>query len=63
MEVEGSWDNWTSRLTLLKSGKDFTVVKLLMPGVYQFKFIVDGTWKYVCVLLFPSLSGSPTARH
>lgn len=46
MEVEGSWDNWTSRLTLLKSGKDFTVVKLLMPGVYQFKFIVDGTWKY-----------------
>ena len=55
MEVEGSWDNWTSRLTLLKSGKDFTVVKLLMPGVYQFKFIVDGTWKYVCVLLFPSL--------
>lgn len=55
VEVEGSWDNWTSRLTLLKSGKDFTVVKLLMPGVYQFKFIVDGTWKYVCVLLFPSL--------
>ncbi|WZN58947.1 AMP-activated protein kinase [Chloropicon roscoffensis] len=46
VEVEGSWDNWTSRLTLLKSGKDFTVVKLLMPGVYQFKFIVDGTWKY-----------------
>jgi len=46
VEVEGSWDNWTSRLSLLKSGKDFTVVKLLMPGVYQFKFIVDGTWKY-----------------
>ena len=46
VEVEGSWDNWTSRHTLLKSGKDFTVVKLLMPGVYQFKFIVDGTWKY-----------------
>ena len=46
VEVEGSWDNWQSRLSLLKSGKDFTIVKLLMPGVYQYKFIVDGQWKY-----------------
>ena len=33
--VEGSFDNWTSRQTLQRSGKNFTVVKLLPPGVYQ----------------------------
>lgn len=32
--------------TLQRSGKDFTIVKLLPPGVYQYKFIVDGEWKY-----------------
>ncbi|GMH36951.1 hypothetical protein BSKO_04824 [Bryopsis sp. KO-2023] len=44
--VEGSFDNWTARQTLQRSGKNFTVVKLLPPGVYQYKFIVDGEWKY-----------------
>lgn len=24
----------------------FTLVKLLAPGVYQYKFIVDGEWRY-----------------
>lgn len=46
MEVEGSFDNWTNRQALQRSGKDFTIVKLLPPGVYQYKFIVDGEWKY-----------------
>ncbi len=35
MELEGSFDNWTQRHTMQKSGKDFTLVKLLPPGVYQ----------------------------
>lgn len=35
MEVEGSFDNWTSRQALQQSGKDFTIVKLLPSGVYQ----------------------------
>ena len=35
MEVEGSFDNWTTRQTMQRSGKDFTIVKLLPPGVYQ----------------------------
>ncbi len=35
MEVEGSFDNWTSRQRMQKSGKDYTIVKLLPPGVYQ----------------------------
>mmetsp|Transcript_29439 Transcript_29439/g.83011 ORF Transcript_29439/g.83011 Transcript_29439/m.83011 type:complete len:279 (-) Transcript_29439:195-1031(-) len=46
VEVEGSFDNWTTRQALQRSGKDFTIVKLLPPGVYQYKFIVDGEWKY-----------------
>jgi len=46
VEVEGSWDNWTTRQPLTRTGKDFIIIKLLPPGVYQFKFIVDGDWKY-----------------
>lgn len=46
VQVEGSFDNWTKRLTLERSNKDFTIIKLLSPGVYQFKFIVDGEWRY-----------------
>jgi 5'-AMP-activated protein kinase regulatory beta subunit len=46
VEVEGSFDNWTVRTALQKTGNDFTIVKLLSPGVYQYKFIVDGEWRY-----------------
>ncbi|KAJ9522251.1 hypothetical protein QJQ45_008078 [Haematococcus lacustris] len=46
VEVEGSFDNWSTRQLLQRTGKDFTIVKLLPPGVYQYKFIVDGEWKY-----------------
>ena len=35
VEVEGSFDNWQTRQPMQKSGKDFTIVKLLPPGVYQ----------------------------
>ena len=35
VEVEGSFDNWTTRQPLQRSGKDFTIIKLLPPGVYQ----------------------------
>jgi 5'-AMP-activated protein kinase regulatory beta subunit len=46
VEVEGSWDNWTARQPLRHTGKDWTIIKLLPPGVYQYKFIVDGEWRY-----------------
>lgn len=35
VELEGSFDNWTQRHTMQRSGKDSTLVKLLPPGVYQ----------------------------
>lgn len=44
--VEGSWDNWLNRTRLQKAGNDFTIVKLLPPGVYQFQFQVDGSFRY-----------------
>ncbi|KAJ9566312.1 hypothetical protein OSB04_002278 [Centaurea solstitialis] len=60
--VQGSWDNWKSRMdemnrdltdirlfcrkSLQKSGKDFTILKVLPSGVYQYRFIVDGQWRY-----------------
>ena len=46
VELEGSFDNWTSRHVMQKSGRDFSLVKLLAPGVYQYKFIVDGQWRH-----------------
>ena len=33
--MEGSFDNWSTRHVMQRSGKDFTIVKLLPPGVYQ----------------------------
>ncbi|KAG8365336.1 hypothetical protein BUALT_Bualt18G0094100 [Buddleja alternifolia] len=44
--VEGSWDDWKTRKPLQKSGKDFTIMKVLPSGVYQYRFIVDGQWRY-----------------
>mmetsp|Transcript_1125 Transcript_1125/g.1995 ORF Transcript_1125/g.1995 Transcript_1125/m.1995 type:complete len:266 (+) Transcript_1125:402-1199(+) len=46
VEVQGSFDNWSTRQPLHRHGKDLTLVKMLLPGVYQYKFIVDGEWKY-----------------
>eukprot|EP00850_Spirogloea_muscicola_P016233 SM000130S27120 [mRNA] locus=s130:401971:403042:+ [translate_table: standard] len=46
VSVDGSWDNWTTRQPLQRSGRDFTIVKMLPPGVYQYKFIVDNEWRY-----------------
>ncbi|BBN00004.1 5'-AMP-activated protein kinase, regulatory beta subunit [Marchantia polymorpha subsp. ruderalis] len=44
--VEGSWDNWTTREPLQKAGKDFTIVKILQSGVYQYRIILDKDWNY-----------------
>ncbi|KAI3905756.1 hypothetical protein MKW92_010551 [Papaver armeniacum] len=45
--VEGSWDNWTSRKKLQRSGKDHSILLVLPSGIYQYKFIVDGEWRYI----------------
>ncbi|XP_074285548.1 SNF1-related protein kinase regulatory subunit beta-1 isoform X1 [Silene latifolia] len=45
--VEGSWDNWTSRKILQRSGKDHTVLLVLPSGIYHYRFIVDGETRYM----------------
>lgn len=34
------------RMALQRSGKDFTIMKVLPSGVYQYRFIVDGQWRF-----------------
>jgi hypothetical protein len=34
------------RQALQRSGRDFTLIKVLPSGIYQFKFCVDGQWMY-----------------
>ncbi|CAF2021432.1 BnaC07g33610D [Brassica napus] len=52
ISVEGSWDNWKSRSRLQRSGKDFTIMKVLPSGVYEYRFIVDGQWMHAPELPF-----------
>ncbi|KAJ7964905.1 SNF1-related protein kinase regulatory subunit beta-2 [Quillaja saponaria] len=50
--MEGSWNNWTSRKTLQRSGKDHTILLVLPSGIYRYKFFVDGEWRYIPDLPF-----------
>ncbi|KAJ6848316.1 SNF1-related protein kinase regulatory subunit beta-1-like [Iris pallida] len=52
--VQGSWDNWTSRRALHRSGKDHAVLLVLPSGIYHYKFIVDGEKRHIPDL--PSIS-------
>ncbi|KAJ4819918.1 5'-AMP-activated protein kinase subunit beta [Rhynchospora pubera] len=45
--VEGSWDNWSTRTPLQKSGKDHTILLVLPSGIYHYKLIVDGASRYI----------------
>lgn len=37
---------------LQRSGKDHTVLLVLPSGIYHYKFIVDGEWRYIPELPF-----------
>ncbi|KAM7528265.1 hypothetical protein LguiB_031675 [Lonicera macranthoides] len=52
--VEGSWDNWRSRKMLQRSGKDHSILLVLPSGIYHYKFIVDGEFRYIPDLPFVS---------
>ncbi|XP_011016792.1 PREDICTED: SNF1-related protein kinase regulatory subunit beta-1-like [Populus euphratica] len=45
--VEGSWDNFSSRKKLQRSGKDHSILLVLPSGIYHYKFIVDEEWRYI----------------
>lgn len=45
--VAGSFNNWdptTKEMVDKKGDGVFTAVLLLVPGDYQYKFVIDGTW-------------------
>jgi hypothetical protein len=52
VQVEGSFDNWTTRQALTRNGREFTVIKLLPPGVYQ----VCVCARAMCVRVFVALA-------
>jgi len=42
--ITGTFNNWKEKIPLNMSEKDFTIIQNLPPGVYQYKFVVDGKW-------------------
>ncbi|XP_019240783.1 PREDICTED: SNF1-related protein kinase regulatory subunit beta-2-like isoform X1 [Nicotiana attenuata] len=50
--IEGSWDGWKTRDILQRTDKDFSVMKALPSGVYHYRFVVDGQWRYAPDLPF-----------
>ncbi|OAY76361.1 SNF1-related protein kinase regulatory subunit beta-1 [Ananas comosus] len=47
VHVEGSWDNWTEKLSLQRSGKDHSILMSLPSGIYRYRFIVDGERRFI----------------
>ncbi|XP_016649199.1 PREDICTED: SNF1-related protein kinase regulatory subunit beta-2-like [Prunus mume] len=41
--ITGSWDNWETSELMQSIGTDFVILKLLPSGLYQYRFIVDGS--------------------
>lgn len=44
--VTGSFGDWQKETELVKKGDAWEVLLKLKPGVYEYKFIVDGEWCY-----------------
>lgn len=43
--IAGSYDNWKSKIPMVKSHGDFYTIIELPEGKHQYKFLVDGTWQ------------------
>jgi alpha-amylase/alpha-mannosidase (GH57 family) len=43
----GEFNNWSQNADAMTKGEDgiFRIAKQLAPGTYQYKYIIDGTWK------------------
>lgn len=42
--LSGSWDEWKTKIPLVKSTADFSTIINLNPGSYEYKYYVDGKW-------------------
>ena len=46
VELIGSFSDWDKRFPMQKIGNEFTVILQLARCVHQYKFIVDGEWRF-----------------
>ncbi len=56
--VVGSFSNWQTKIRLTREpvGDAFSTVVQIVPGIHQYKFIVDGEWRCAQVCsIFPML--------
>ena len=44
--VAGSFNNWQKIKMYKKSSKKYHCKMILPPGIYEYKFIINGIWKY-----------------
>jgi len=45
--IAGSWNDWILEpMIKVTSGRPFEYSVTLKPGLYQYRFIVDGRWQY-----------------
>lgn len=44
--VTGTFNNWSEKIPMYRSGNDFTLVYELEKGKYAYKFIVDDEWRF-----------------
>eukprot|EP00002_Diphylleia_rotans_P017855 TRINITY_DN3464_c0_g1_i1.p1 TRINITY_DN3464_c0_g1~~TRINITY_DN3464_c0_g1_i1.p1 ORF type:complete len:286 (-),score=64.16 TRINITY_DN3464_c0_g1_i1:344-1201(-) len=42
--ITGTFNNWSERIPLVRSGHDFTTILNLPTGTHQYKFIIDDRW-------------------
>jgi hypothetical protein len=41
----GTFTEWKEKISMKSSHNDFTIIQNLPPGVYQYRYIVDGKWQ------------------
>jgi len=44
--ISGSFDNWKSKIPMVKSHSDFYTIVDLEEGVHEYMYFVDGQWKH-----------------
>jgi glycosidase/plastocyanin len=44
VQIGGEWDDWEGRINLSESDRVWSVEMNLDPGMYCYKFVVDGEW-------------------
>lgn len=43
--VAGNFNSWKEKIQMRQSHNDFTVIQTLPPGIYHYRFVVDGKWQ------------------